>query len=204
MHALIVVAHPDSNSLTHNLAKQVAEGLKSAGHSSELADLHAEGFDQRYSLADLNVHRHMATPPADVLAEQARIERADSLVLVFPVYWWSLPGLLKSWVERVFSNGWAFGYSLEGGLQKKLRHLQVHLIGVAAGDAGLFQRHGYDLAMKTQIDHGIFDYCGASVQGSHLMFESESRDPAPHLDDARSISQAMFAKASAHKSTEVV
>jgi putative NADPH-quinone reductase len=48
-----------------------------------------------------------ATPPADVLAEQARIDRADALVLVFPIYWWSLPGLLKGWIDRVFVNGWA-------------------------------------------------------------------------------------------------
>ncbi|BAN48417.1 NAD(P)H-dependent oxidoreductase [Metapseudomonas resinovorans] len=193
MHALIVVAHPDPNSLTHSLAAQVAEGLQAAGHSFELADLAAEGFDQRYGMADLNVHRQQATPPADVLAEQARIDRADSLVLVFPVYWWSLPGLLKSWVERVFSHGWAFGYSADGALQKKLRHLKVHLIGVAAGDAGLFERHGYGDAMKTQIEHGIFDYCGASVLSSQLVYESESRDPAHYLRAARATGLDLFA-----------
>lgn len=192
MHALIVVAHPDPQSLTHQLAKQIASGVEAAGHSMELADLAAEDFEPRYGIEDLAVHRSQATPPADVLAEQARIDRADALVLVFPVYWWSLPGLLKSWVERVFAHGWAFGYGPDGALQKRLRHLKVHLVGVAAGDAGLFERHGYRQAMQTQIEHGIFDYCGASVVSSQLVFESETRDPAASLQAARTLGLGLF------------
>ncbi|MNU04385.1 hypothetical protein D3C72_2487730 [compost metagenome] len=46
--------------------------------------------------------------------------------------------------------------------------------------------------MKTQIDHGIFDYCGARVLTSELFFESESSDPVPHLEAARSIGLRLF------------
>lgn len=89
MHALIVVAHHDPQSLTHSLAAQVAEGLMLAdsAHTFEIADLFAESFDPRFNMADHAVHREKASPPADVLAEQARIERADALVLLYPVYW---------------------------------------------------------------------------------------------------------------------
>ncbi|XXR65077.1 NAD(P)H-dependent oxidoreductase [Sorangium sp. So ce388] len=48
----------------------------------------AEAFNPRFTAADLAVHRRKA-PPADVAVEQARIDRADALVLVYPVYWWS-------------------------------------------------------------------------------------------------------------------
>ncbi|MCK1788151.1 NAD(P)H-dependent oxidoreductase, partial [Pseudomonas sp. TNT11] len=57
MHALIVVAHHDPQSLTHGLAAQVAAGLSASGHSFEIADLAAEGFDPRYTAADQRVHR---------------------------------------------------------------------------------------------------------------------------------------------------
>ena len=87
MHALIVVAHHDPQSLTHSVATQVAAGLAAAGHTFEVADIAAESFDPRYTAADHAVHRTRATPPADVLAEQARIDRADALVLAFPIYW---------------------------------------------------------------------------------------------------------------------
>nr|VUD28973.1 NAD(P)H oxidoreductase YRKL [Raoultella sp. NCTC 9187] len=58
--------------------------------------------------------------PAEVVAEQSRIDKADALVLVFPVYWWSMPGLLKGWIDRVFSNGWAYEETADGNVVKKL------------------------------------------------------------------------------------
>ncbi|UTL89195.1 NAD(P)H-dependent oxidoreductase [Pseudomonas fluorescens] len=191
MQALIVIGHHDPDSLTHALARQVAEGLASAGQSSEIADLAREGFDPRFGPADHAVHRGLAEPPADVLLEQARIDRADALVLVYPIYWWSLPALLKGWVERVFSNGWAFGYQ-SGALIKKLRGMKVHLIGVAGGDTGLFERHGYAEAMRVQIEHGIFDYCGAEVLSSSLLENSEGPDAALHLRTARALGEQLF------------
>ncbi|CAM4084256.1 putative NAD(P)H oxidoreductase [Pseudomonas reidholzensis] len=197
MKALIVIGHHDPDSLTHALAQQVAEGLASAGHSSEIADLGKEAFDPRFSLADHAVHRRLGSPPADVLAEQARIERADALVLVYPIYWWSLPALLKGWVERVFSNGWAFDYHADGKLIKKLDGLPVHLVGVAGADAATFERHGYGHAMATQIEHGIFDYCGARVLGSTLLANSESQDNQANLAQARQVGQRLFAHAEA-------
>ncbi|AXK52337.1 NAD(P)H-dependent oxidoreductase [Pseudomonas protegens] len=193
MHALIVVAHHDPKSLTHSLAAQIAEGLGGgSGHSFEIADLWAEGFEPRFGAADIAVHRTQVLPPADVLAEQARIDRADALVLVYPVYWWSMPALLKGWIDRVFSNGWAFDFRADAKLEKKLGRLSVHLIGVAGADVGTYERHGYLGAMQTQIDHGIFDYCGARVLTSQLMFDSESGDVAPCLERARALGQALF------------
>ncbi|MFC6340305.1 flavodoxin family protein [Pseudomonas sp. CCM 7891] len=194
MHALIVVAHHDPRSLTHSLAAHVAAGLAAEGHTFETADLADEGFDPRFSAADHAVHRTQATPPADVLAEQARIDRADALVLVYPVYWWSMPGLLKGWVDRVFTNGWALEYDMQTTkLVKKLGRLQVHLLGVGGADEGTFERHGYATAMSTQIDHGIFDYCGAKVVSSQLLLESEVREPKVHLQAAWRTGQEMFA-----------
>ena len=191
MHALIVIGHHDPQSLTHALARQVADGLASEGHSSEMADLASEGFDPRFGLADHAVHRRLGAPPADVLKEQARIDRADALVLVYPIYWWSLPALLKGWVERVFSNGWAFDY--DGGTTiKKLRGMKVHLVGVAGADTGTFERHGYGEAMRVQIEHGIFDYCGAEVISSTLLDDSEGLDQTHHLQLANTLGKTLF------------
>ncbi|MDY4301323.1 NAD(P)H-dependent oxidoreductase [Pseudomonas salmasensis] len=192
MHALIVVAHHDPQSLTHSVAAEVGAGLTASGHTFEMADLAAEGFDPRYSAADHSVHRTRAVPPADVLAEQARIDRADALVLVFPIYWWSMPALLKGWVDRVFVNGWAIDYGPDTPVQKKLRHLQVHLLALGGADDSAFERHGYAKAMNTQIDYGIFDYCGARVLTSQLLLDSESGTAQAHLHKARAVGQGLF------------
>lgn len=193
MHALIVTAHPEPQSLTNSIAAKIGEGLAGAGHTFEIADLAAEGFDPRFTPGDLAVHRHKAARPADVAAEQARIDRSDALVLVYPVYWWSMPGLMKGWIDRVFSNQWAFDFTLQdGGMVKKLQHLKVHLVQVAGADAVTYERHGYFDAMKTQIDHGIFDFCGATVANSDLLFESEGREVEVFLERAREVGTGVF------------
>lgn len=194
MHALIVLSHPDQQSLTHAIAKSFAGGVEEQGqHSAEIADIAAEGFQAAYSLADQSAyHRHTAMP-LDVVQEQARIDRADALALVYPVYWWSFPGLLKGWIDRVFSAGWAYSEGADGRVEKRLGHLAVHLIGIGGADAGTYARHGYDKAMRTQIDHGIFNYCGARVLTSEFLLDVNGQAAASHLMTACALGRQTFA-----------
>lgn len=189
MHTLIVTAHPKAQSLTHAAAAAIARGIRDtgAGHSFELADLAAEGFDPRFSAADFAVHDRDAPPPPDVAAEHARLDRADVLVLVYPVFWWSMPAQMKGWIDRVFSNGWAYNVDDAGRVQKKLQRLKVHLVAVGGADLRTYARHGYFGAMRTQIDHGIFGYCGATVETSELLVPGEAGGPEAQLARARAL-----------------
>lgn len=45
----------------------------------------------------------------DVAAEQAALVEAERVVWLAPVYWYSVPALLKHWFDQVLANGWAFG-----------------------------------------------------------------------------------------------
>ena len=137
MHALIVVSHPDSQSLTHAVARSFAEGVAESGeHTTEIADIAAEGFQAAFNQADRSAYFLQKPLPSNILREQARIDRADALVLVYPVYWWSFPGQLKGWIDRVFSNGWAYDEAPDGTLGKRLGRLAVHLIGIGGADGG--------------------------------------------------------------------
>jgi len=171
MHTLIVVSHPDSQSLTHMVAGQLAEGITAAGGSVDIADLAAEGFDPRFTLNDVAAFRQQEPVTPDIIAEQKRIDGADTLVLVYPIYWWSMPAQLKGWIDRIFTHGWAYEDD-EGRLVKKLQRLKVHLVAIGAGDMRTYARHGYFAAMRTQIDHGIFDFCGAEVVTSELLLQT--------------------------------
>ncbi|RCS22613.1 flavodoxin family protein [Phyllobacterium salinisoli] len=194
MHALIVVSHPNPASLTHRVAANLGDGvtMSGPGNSFEIADLAAEGFDPRFNAADVAAYLKEAPLPADVTAEQARIDRADALVLVYPVYWWSMPGLLKGWIDRVFSNGWAYDEEADAKVVKRLQHLPVHLVAIGGANLRTYTRHGYFDAMRTQIDHGIFDYCGAPVKTSEFLLLPEGKDPSAHLDTARAIGGSLF------------
>lgn len=196
MHALVVVAHPNTGSFSHAVANHIGKGIEDAGpdNSFELADLSAEGFDPRFTQGDLAGHEMIAPRPVDVVAEQQRIERADTLVLVFPIYWWSMPAIMKGWIDRVFSNGWAYEDKDGEKVIKKLGHLKVHLVAIGGAGLGTFARHGYFGAMKLQIHQGIFDYCGVEVASSELMLLADGIDPALHLKTAQDFGAAIPGK----------
>ncbi|MCM6763547.1 NAD(P)H-dependent oxidoreductase [Rathayibacter sp. ZW T2_19] len=172
VNTLIVTAHPDPESLTATTAKRIAESVGAV----EVADLAAEGFDPRFSAADRHSYRVAGEFPEDVAREQRRLDGAEHLVLVFPVYWWSMPALLKGWIDRVFVNGWAFSIDPAGGMRRRLGALTVHLVPIAGDDAGVYERHGYEQALRTQIEHGIVDYCGAVRGVTAFVHESEQED----------------------------
>ncbi|HKS15497.1 MAG TPA: NAD(P)H-dependent oxidoreductase [Pseudomonas sp.] len=192
MHALIVISHPAQDSLTHQVAAELAKGIAGNGahHTFEIADLAAEGFDPSFSAHDLEQFRHPTQPAADILAEQARLDRADALVLVYPVYWWSFPALLKGWIDRVFTNGWAYDET-SGGL---LQRLPVHLIGLGASGKPTYDKHGYSAAIKTQIEHGIFNYCSAPVASATLLTEADKGFPQAHFETAGQIGRDLFSQ----------
>ncbi|MCC2674460.1 MAG: dehydrogenase [Ramlibacter sp.] len=194
MHALIVVAHPDPDSFTHRVAAELARGIADApgGHTAEIADLAAEDFDPRYNNADRAGYGSGSAPPPDVLLEQQRIDRCQALVLVYPVYWWSFPALLKGWIDRVFSNGWAYRESPGEKLVKLLGRLPVHLVAIGGADAGTYDRHGYLPAMRIQIEHGIFDYCGAPVAGSRFLLDSHAPARVALLEAAHDLGRGLF------------
>lgn len=197
MHVLVILAHPETSSLNARLAAEVMGGIEESGHSAEIADLAREGFDPRILPADLSFYRGAGPLPGDVSREQQRVEQADALVLVFPVYWWSMPSLLKGWIDRVFTQGWAFGSDERGKIIGLLRDRPVHILATASGSPGSYERHGYRQAIATQIDHGIFAFCGIGKATTHLLFGVEDGDAAvnaAHLKEARRIGATLFTR----------
>jgi NAD(P)H dehydrogenase (quinone) len=189
MHSLIVVSHPSPAALTHAVAAEIDRAIAagSSVNSVEIADLSQEGFDPRFSLSDIAAFNLEAPLADDARAEQVRIERAANLILVYPVYWWSMPGLLKGWIDRVFTNGWAYDESADGKVEKKLGWLRVHLVAICAAGPEMYKRRGYSQAMTTQIDQGIFDYCGAPVLSSDMLSIPQVQSTDEILVEARRI-----------------
>ena len=172
MRVLVVVDHPRADSFTQAVAASFSAGLAGARHDVERADLVAEGFDPRMTPGDEpdwgdSDKRYSRA----VLAEQARIRRNDAVVMVFPVWWWSLPATLKGWIDRVWNNGWAYG-------ARDLAGVKGMMIGIAATGEDAYARRGYDRAIATQLDVGILQYCGLSSGGVHVLYGSLEGDAA--------------------------
>jgi NAD(P)H dehydrogenase (quinone) len=120
MNALIVLAHPERRSFNGDMADVALETLREGGHDACLSDLYANGFDPveharhyptrtRTDRFDVQAEQRAASGgtglPADVLRELDMLERADLLILQFPMWWFSVPAILKGWIDRVLVYG---------------------------------------------------------------------------------------------------
>lgn len=182
MNILVITGDPRDTSLIASLVERLLAGVRSVGSVRvEHANLLQEAFDPRMSQADLDFYHSKGPLPEDVRREQQRVEEADVLLIAFPVYWWSLPAVMKGWIDRVFTNGWAFGNP--GQSSGALNLKKVRLLATGGAGAGAYQKHGYYDAIAAQIEHGIFNFCGVRDIQSHFFFDVESGDKAARLEN---------------------
>lgn len=131
MFALVILAHPSSDSLSHTLAERAADGLRTAGHEVEVLDLYELGFRAAMS-ADERAAYHGDEPILDpMVAEHAALaQRAQIIVFVYPTWWSGMPAVLKGWLERVLVPGVAFRFNDAGKVRPGLAQVR-HLVGVS-------------------------------------------------------------------------
>ncbi|MEU3854952.1 NAD(P)H oxidoreductase [Streptomyces sp. NPDC029554] len=169
--ALVVVAHHRTDSLTAHTARRAAARLEAAGYRVDLLDLQAEGFDPRMNLADQPDWGNREKRYSDEAhAHMRRILDADVLVAVFPVYWQSVPALLKGWIDRVWNYGFAYGRSRPRLAGKRI--LWLGLAGATADDPVVA---GMQDVLETQLSDGIAYYCGFSRSTVGLLTDAEER-----------------------------
>lgn len=174
MHILVILDHPDQKSFTAAIAHRFCEGAQAAGHTTEIADLNAEGFDPRWTIADVNARDAASTPP-DVKAEQTRIDRADAVCFVFPLFWWGMPATTKGWVDRVWSWGWAYDQLDDPEVSLQRPRTAVFLIPAGARSDEMADM-GYTDAITTQLIQGTFGYFGFCNRSLHLLNGSTGSD----------------------------
>jgi putative NADPH-quinone reductase len=135
MHTLLVFDHPygatahdnvpHRRSFSAALLAAALEGSAQAGHTTDVIDLGADGFDPVVSADDLRAWRQDTAVDPVVLDYQRRLAAADHLVLVHPIYWMVMPAGTKGFLDRVLTRGFAFGERTPGALlQRRLMRLR--------------------------------------------------------------------------------
>lgn len=127
MRTVIVYAHPWNGSLNRAILDSFIKGLKAGGHEIDLIDLNKDKFNPVMSEADLAGYSKGQVLDPMVKDYQARLDKANHLAMIFPMWWSSLPAILKGFIDRVFTQGWAYDYKgmmLEGKL-KNIRSATV-------------------------------------------------------------------------------
>ena len=165
MKILVVLCHPRPDSLTSQIAKAFSEGATKEGHQVELLDLYKENFDPVLRIEDEPNDGALENYSLEVQTEFERLNNNDAVVMVFPLWWWSVPAMLKGWIDRVWNYGLMYG-SNEHNVKKGL------MIAVAGATREQLIKRDYEATINTSLNIGILDYCG--VKDSEIMILKET------------------------------
>jgi putative NADPH-quinone reductase len=124
MRIFVLYAHPDPDSFVAALHGTAIAALTRAGHEVDDCDLYAEGFDPVLSRAERQTYLDVPDNRRSVESYVRRLERAEGLVLVHPVWNFGYPAILKGFLDRVFLPGVSFRL-VDGLATPNLTHLKV-------------------------------------------------------------------------------
>ena len=182
MNIFIVYAHHEPTSFTAAMKNIAVQTMESQGHSVTVSDLYGQGFSAvaqkwdfvttsgghfNYMLEQKHSAKLQNSFSPDILGEMQKLAAAEVLLIITPLWWSSVPAILKGWFDRVLAMGvaWDTGKFYENGL---LRGKQA-LVAAAAGHPAEYYtakgRHqGTAAAALHPITHDTLAFCGFNVQ----------------------------------------
>jgi NAD(P)H dehydrogenase (quinone) len=180
MKNLIIYAHPNSASLNHFFKQTVVESLEKKGEEVIVRDLNEINFNPILSLEDMQGQR-MGKVAEEIKTEQDFITWADQVIFIYPIWWTGMPAIMKGFIDRVFSYGFAYRY--DQGVQKGLLTGKKAIIINSHGKSNAeYEETGMDKALALTSDTGIFTYCGLEIQ-KHFYFDKADRASAESIED---------------------
>jgi NAD(P)H dehydrogenase (quinone) len=216
MNILIITAHPDPTSLTHALCGVAVEELNASGHEVRISDLYAMSWKTQVDRADfpaLSPSERLRVGAAsgeafqtdtltqDVKDEQAKLLWADAVILAFPLWWFSMPAILKGWIDRTLSYGFGYGRGEHSdtrwgdrygeGLTAGKRAMLMVMLGGWEPHYGPRGVNGPIDDILFPMNHGVLFYPGFSVLPSFTVYRSDRIDDERFRETADGLRERM-------------
>jgi len=178
MKHVVVVAHPAAESFTMALTRTYTAELEQLGHSQRTYDLYRMGFNPVLGAQELLPITTDRSASPDVMKAQDDIRAAAAVTLIYPLWWLSMPAMMKGYVDRVFARGFAYE-SHEGIVRGLLTGKKAVLMTVSGAPLPLLTKSGNWNAVQILQDTHVFRSTGFELL-EHLHFD----EIAPHFSAA--------------------
>ncbi|KAJ8249183.1 hypothetical protein GJAV_G00232060 [Gymnothorax javanicus] len=188
-NVLIVFAHQSPGSFNAAAKDAAVEVLQAQGCRVVLSDLYSMKFKAPATADDIvgepqNTDNFMYGDEtmmawkenrlsSDITEEQKKVKEADLIIFQFPLYWFGLPAILKGWIDRVFTKGFAF--TTTGDMYSKgyLKGKKAMLSFTTGSRESMFSSIGIHGDMNITlwpIQHGILYFCGFQVLAPQIFW----------------------------------
>lgn len=200
MKVLIVFAHPEPRSFGRALLDRSVNTLRECGHEVVVSDLYKMGFNPVATGSDFTERRfpealqydreqktssQRHTFTSDIQAEIDKLMACELLILQFPLWWFSVPAIMKGWIDRVFVNGTVYGAGgkrFDNGGLKGRKAMLAFTTGcfpeMMEPDGLLGQRD----VILWHLQYGTFGYSGLQVLEPFVGWSIQYADEAKRCE----------------------
>lgn len=195
-NVLIVYAAPEPKSLNGALLAAGIKTLTDRGKHVEISDLYGMRFKAVLDPSDFpdrwdttvfdpaaeQMHAMACGSIApDIAAEIEKVRRADLLIVQFPIWWTSMPAILKGWFDRVFAQGFVVNIGTGEVYGRGLLRGKKAMVVVTTGSpAELYipgGPHGDLHELLRPLTHNLLEFCGIEVLPTHVVYSAAGIAP---------------------------
>ena len=181
MH-LIIYAHPSENSFSNLLKNEVIRDSHVNGYKTIVRDLYKMNFNPVLTPDDLGQLKS-GIIPEDIKIEQDLVNKSDLLTLIFPLWWAGYPAIIKGYIDRVLSYGFAYRAN-KNGIEGLMGGKKVVLFTSMGNTIAQYEAKNLLGAFRKTLGTEIFEFCGMEVV-HHEFF--------PQIPDASTELKAKYA-----------
>lgn len=153
---LIINGHPSKDSFCKSLAEVYKKGAEESGNQVELLNLKDLKFDLSLT-GGFNSHTELEK---DLQDAQKKILKANHIVIVHPVWWGSVPALLKGFFDRALLPGFAFKYKENSPMWDKLLSGRTGRVIYTADTPNFIYKYFFNAPSVNQVKKRTLQFCG--------------------------------------------
>ncbi len=173
MKTLIIYAHPNTKGHCSAILKEVETNLKSRNIDYEVIDLYKINYDpvlkenELYTVGNRNISK-------ENLKFQDKIRKSNKLIFIFPVWWNDMPAILKGFLDRILTSGFAFKW--QGKRPVGLLKDKKAIVFLTTAAPKLFYRIFEGGRAIKIIKKDILKFCGIKSKVFHLGSANKMKD----------------------------
>ncbi|MDM7642679.1 NAD(P)H-dependent oxidoreductase [Leuconostoc citreum] len=125
MHTLIIYCHPYQKSFNHAILDAVQQSLRQSNLNYQTIDLYADDFSPAYSTEELKLYHSGKTTDPLVEKYLKLLKTVHTVIIISPVWWNSVPGMLKGFIDKVMKEGENLSHTVTKlGVKGELRNIK--------------------------------------------------------------------------------
>lgn len=176
MTYLVVTTHPLNDSLCAVLTQHVVTLLTNAGCQLTVEDLYGETFSPVLTASERRSYYGENYDSSDIAAHVKKLQETETLILLFPTWWFGFPAMLKGWFDRVWGPGIAYDHASDfGPIQPRLNRLRNVLVITTLGAPWWVDRLVMRQPLKKIVKLALLGACAKNSKLKYLsLYSSET------------------------------